>query len=87
MDNYEELQTFNSSISEQLHALLELFLPMTKTTNPETCDVFFLCLATLWNDFVVGNPVATSALHNQASLFVETEETDVNPFRGPGKHS
>ena len=53
------------SISEHIPRLVGVvcFVPVIRSMNVQTDDVFLLCLVSLWNDFVASNPAATSTLH------------------------
>ena len=52
MDQYMELQDYDSNLSEIFNAWLELFVPSTRHMLPATFDVYLLLLAVLWNERV-----------------------------------
>ena len=53
MAQYAELRNYNSSLSEQFNAWLQLFVPMTRRMVPSTYKLFILTLSVLWNTYVV----------------------------------
>ena len=50
MDQYADLEEYDSNLSEIFNAWLELFVPSTRQMLPSTFDVYLLLLAVLWNE-------------------------------------
>ena len=53
MGQCPQLREYNSSLSEQFNAWLQLFVPMTRRMVPPTYRLFILTLSVLWNTYIV----------------------------------
>ena len=65
MDQYSELNDYDSTLSETFNAWLELFVPCTRHMLPATFDVYIILLSVLWNERVVARRSSCPAASSQ----------------------
>ena len=62
MDQYAELQEYDSNLSVIFNAWLELFVPSARRMLPSTFDVYLLLLSVLWNEKVASRRSQNSSV-------------------------